>query len=112
MSFSDYKPVPQDPEEFLQYLVHRVMNTIGLKKIQDGRKSFEGSDFKDCYQELNKKDLVMPSMKEIKHCIKHKLVSDKDLVLYHLLIQMHLQLKQKDDHYECAKSFYKMISHA
>ena len=30
MAFSDHQPAPQEPEEFLQYLVHRVMNTIGL----------------------------------------------------------------------------------
>ena len=54
----------------------------------------------------------MPTIKEIRYCLKHKLVSDKDLILYHVVIQMHLQKNEKEETYKCAKNFYKLVSQA
>lgn len=102
-----------EPNEFLAYLIERIFNiTICQQEMTRDDCGFDNI--------LDTKDVVLPTVVELKGCLKKNLMSEKDTVLYKLLIQYYLlsstesntKLSRRKKTVKCALKFYKKISQA
>jgi hypothetical protein len=64
-------------KQFLIYLAERMLNILHLTKND----------------KLVVSDTVFPTMDEVAHCVERKLVSEKDHVIYKLILDYYEQLE-------------------
>lgn len=126
--------IPVNSDNFLVFVSERMMNIVA-RMANKQEFNAESKPMKmeaqslDCDEVIQGvhlesfigiKDKVFPSINEIFYCIKRKLVNDKDLLLYKLIIDLHEAVNNKSrvaasnfaakELVPCSIKFYKQLS--